>query len=68
MAPRTKISDLLTVTQAANYLGLGRQAIWMAIQRGRIKARTIGNVLIVSRKALDRYKSSRKSTGRPPKK
>ena len=67
-AKKNQLSEMLTLTQAAKLLGLARQTIWDAVKRGRIKARKIGHVSLVSRSSVERYRTTRKRTGRPPKK
>jgi excisionase family DNA binding protein len=42
----------LSVTQAANMLGVSRAAVHKAIQQGRLAAERYGNVLLVSREAV----------------
>ena len=68
MPARKNLSDLFSLTQAAKYLGMSRQGVWEAIQKGSIKARKIGNTFVVHRNALDKYKSSPKPPGGRPRK
>jgi excisionase family DNA binding protein len=58
--------DWLTVSQSAARLKTTRQNIHDAINRGRLKATTVGAILLIDRAALDAYGKSRKRTGRPP--
>jgi len=61
------LPDMLTIPQAAKALGLTRQNIWQAIQRGRIKVLRFGHVALIPRSTLEEYAQTRK-VGRPPKK
>jgi excisionase family DNA binding protein len=64
---RTKIPadrSLMSVTQAAGTLGISRAAVHKAIQQGRIAAQRYGNVILVSRAAVRRYKQERGEGGR----
>lgn len=53
----------LTVAQAARELGVTRQAVWSAIDRGRIKAEKLGPILLIPYQSLQSYKSSRSHSG-----
>ena len=44
----------LTVEEAAEVLGIGRNSAYEAIKRGEIPALRLGRRLVVPRKALDR--------------
>ena len=68
MSVKNTLPKELSLTQASSYLGLNRQTIWNAIQKGRIKARKVGHVFVIPRKALDKYKSSPKPVGGRPRK
>jgi excisionase family DNA binding protein len=64
---RSKIpSDrsLMSVTQAANTLGISRAAVHKAIQQERLAGQRYGNVILVSRDAVLRYKRERGDGGR----
>lgn len=63
---KSSSNDWLTATQAAARLKTTRQNIHDAIARGRLKATTVGAMLLIDRAALDAYGKSRKRTGRPP--
>ena len=67
MAARRNLSDVLGLPEAAKFLGVSRQAIWLAIKEGRLKARKIGNTFIVHRETLTEYQSSKRPPGRPKK-
>ncbi len=58
--------SLMSVTQAANTLGISRAAVHKAIQQKRLAAQRYGNVLLVSRDAVLRYKQERAEGGRKP--
>jgi excisionase family DNA binding protein len=62
-----KKPDLLTVPQAAKLLGptFTLEGVRVAIKRGRLKAHEYGNVYLIERRALERYRDTRKM-GRPP--
>jgi len=64
---RKNLSDLLTIPQAAKILKTTRQAVSLAIARGRIKVHKIDHIRLIPRASLERYKTSRKP-GRPKKK
>ena len=64
---RTKIPmdrSLMSVTQAANTLGISRAAVHKAIQHERLAAQRYGNVILVSREKVLRYKQDRAKGGR----
>jgi excisionase family DNA binding protein len=56
--------SLMSVTQAANALGISRAAVHKAIQQKRLAAIRYGNVILVSREAVARYKNERAEGGR----
>lgn len=56
--------SLLSVTEAANALGISRAAVHKAIQQKRLAAQRYGNVILVSRDAVVRYKNERAEGGR----
>lgn len=51
--------SLMSVTQAANTLGISRAAVHKAIQRKRLPAQRYGNVVLVSREEVLRHKRER---------
>jgi excisionase family DNA binding protein len=55
--------SLMSVTQAANTLGVSRAAVHKAIQQKRLPAQRYGNVLLVDRDAVLRYKRERRQDG-----
>ena len=57
--------ELMTVTQAAEYLGVTRQAIHLLTKRGI--GRRVGSVWLFTRAELDAYRAMpRTHGGRPP--
>jgi excisionase family DNA binding protein len=61
------LPDTLTIPQAAEALGVSRQNIWHAIQRGRIQALRFGHVALIPRSALEEYVATKSKGGRPRK-
>jgi len=57
--------SLMSVTQASTTLGISRAAVHKAIQQKRLAARRYGNIVLVSREAVLRYKRDR-AEGPPP--
>lgn len=55
--------SLMSVTQAANTLEISRAAVHKAIQHKRLAAQRFGNVLLVAREAVKRYKRERSQGG-----
>lgn len=53
----------MSVTQAATTLGISRAAVHKAIQQKRLAAQRYGNVLLVDRAAVLRYKRERSDSG-----
>jgi excisionase family DNA binding protein len=59
---RTRIPtdrSLMSVTQAATTLGISRAAVHKAIQQERLPGQRYGNVILVKREAVLRYKQQR---------
>jgi len=54
----------MSVTHAAMTLGISRAAVHKAIQQNRLASRRYGNVLLVSREAVQRYKQERTASER----
>jgi excisionase family DNA binding protein len=50
----------MSVTQAADTLGLSRAAVHKAIKEKRIDSAQYGNVILVDRKSVERYRTKRK--------
>lgn len=61
--PRKSPSDLLTVPQAAKYLGISRQAVWEAIKKGRLETLRFGHVSLIPRASAAAYKKTRHPGG-----
>jgi len=57
--------SMMSVTQAANTLGISRSAVHKAIQQRRLAAQRYGNVVLVDRAAVARYKRGRGGTEGP---
>ncbi len=55
--------SMISVTQAADLLGISRAAVHKAIQENRLKGRKIGNLVIVDRGDCERYRAARQSPG-----
>ena len=55
-------SALLTVAEAAKYLGVGRKKIYELIEWGELKAVTLGRSVQVEKNSLDEFKTSGKLT------
>jgi excisionase family DNA binding protein len=55
-----ELSDisLLTVPEAARYLGVGRKMVYQLIERGEIKAVKVGGSTRLDRKSLDDFRAS----------
>jgi excisionase family DNA binding protein len=51
--------SLMSVTQASTALGISRAAVHKAVQQERLAAQRYGNVVLVSRDAVMRYKRER---------
>ena len=58
--------SLMSITQAATALGISRAAVHKAIQQERLSAQRYGNVILVSREAVLRYKQQRAEGARKP--
>jgi excisionase family DNA binding protein len=68
MTPRVDTEKLVTVSEAAGLLKIGRMGIHQAIQRGRLPAIKLGGVLFINRSDLSKYEKSKSVGGRPKKK
>ena len=53
-----KSQDLLTITQAADESGVSRQAVYLAIKKGRLKCDDMKRPLRISRKNVDAYNAT----------
>ncbi len=55
-------STLLTVPEAARYLGVGRKKIYQLIEYGEVKAVKLGRSTQIEKESLDRFRESGKLT------
>jgi excisionase family DNA binding protein len=53
---RVPMEDIVSVTEAAKFLGVTRSAVIKAAQVGRIKGKKIGNTWTLLRRSVDGYK------------
>ena len=63
--PQGKIvftSALLTVPEAAKYLGVGRRKVYELIEWGELKSVRLGRSVQIERESLDRFRESGKLT------
>lgn len=67
MAMAKRLPKMLTIPQAAEYLGATRQAVWDAIEKGRLEAERYDHVRLIPRAALIAYKKNRRPGGPKPK-
>ena len=56
------MSALLTVPEAARYLGVGRKKVYELIEWGEIKAVKLGSSVQIQKESLDRFRESGKLT------
>ena len=60
-------TELLTVQEIARELGLKDRCVLVHIHGGRIKiAQRVGKSILVTRDDVEKFKSNRRSPGRPP--
>ena len=67
MAMKKPLPKMLTIPQAAEYLNASRQAVWGAIEKGRLQAERYDHVRLIPRAALVAYKKTRRPGGPKPK-
>ena len=65
---KVALPDVMTMGQAASTLGVSRQAIWHAVNRGRLRALRFQHVVLIPKGALDEYQRTKSKGGRPKKK
>ena len=53
---------LLTVSEAARYLGVGRKVVYQLIEGGELKAVKLGRSVQVEKDSLDQFRASGKLT------
>jgi excisionase family DNA binding protein len=58
--------DILSVSEAARYLGLSRSRVEALLLQGRIPARKISAGWVINRTDLERFKAKPRLNGRPP--
>ena len=68
MTPRIDTEKLVTVTEAAKILKIGRMGVHQAIKRGKLPAIKLGGVFLINRSDLPKYERSKSLGGRPKKK
>ncbi len=59
--------DLMSLREAAEYLGLTRTQVYRHVNAGRIKTSLIGSMQVVDRQELDRFRSMPRNKGGRPK-
>lgn len=59
------LEDYYSVTEAANLLGVSKDAIHVAIKKGYLQARRNGNMLFIHKDELARYRREKRNPGRP---
>jgi hypothetical protein len=57
------LEDVMTLAQAAEELGIGKETLRTQWRRGRFMARDLGSILITTRQEVERYR--RESLGQP---
>jgi excisionase family DNA binding protein len=55
-------SALLTVSEAAKYLGVSRKTIYQLVEWGEIKAVKLGRAIQIQEDSLDQFRASGKLT------
>jgi excisionase family DNA binding protein len=65
---KVALPDVMTMGQAAAALGVSRQAIWHAVNRGRLRALRFQHVVLIPKEALNEYQRTKSKGGRPKKK
>jgi len=55
-------SALLTVPEAARYLGVGRKKVYELIEWGELRAVKLGRAVQVEKNSLDKFRASGKMT------
>jgi excisionase family DNA binding protein len=56
---------MLTITQAAERLGLSRQRIHVLIKEGRIRAEQAGKIWLITPEEVRKFKRKPRNGGRP---
>jgi len=60
------IEDPISVTQAAEIIGVSRQRVLQLIQEDRLVAQPVGTFWVISRESAEEYADSERQVGRPP--
>ena len=60
--PEFVAAPLLTVAEAAKYLGVGRKVVYELIERGEITAVKSGSATLIEKRSLDSFKGQGKLT------
>lgn len=55
----------MTTTQAAEYLNLAPNTVFVYVKRGLLKARKVGPINLITKAECDRYLRERKPRGNP---
>lgn len=63
----SRLPDLLGVSQAAKAIGIKRDALYKAIERGRLNTVQVGPYRVIPKAELERYVTHKKKPGRPRK-
>jgi len=63
-----KLSDIITLAEAAEELGIAASTLRHQAQGGRLEARNVGKTWITTRQEVERYRREQLGqVGRPPK-
>jgi excisionase family DNA binding protein len=65
---KKKKDKLLSVTQVAEMGEISRQRVLQLIRKGLLEVERVGDIYAIRQKEFDRWSSSRRGAGRPPKK
>jgi hypothetical protein len=68
MPPRIETRKLMSVMDAARYLQIGRQAVWLAIAKGRLTTLKIAGTTFIHTQSVHDYKRTRHPGGPKSKK
>ena len=60
--PEYVTSALLTVPEAARYLGVGRKKVYELIEWGELRAVKLGRAVQVEKNSLDKFRAAGKMT------
>lgn len=65
-APANALQDIMTLAQAAAFLGLATVTLRVQTQRGKLRAVKTGSVWLVTKQEVERYRSEHLGRGTPP--